>query len=478
MDTLQNNTILLVEDTISLAETYAEFLRQAGYDVVMVDTGQKALTYLNSKRPATVVLDLLLPDMNGLSILTHAQETHPGIPMIVVTVNNSVDVAVEAMQRGAYDFIVKPFSAPRLLTTLANALEHKKLVTEVTELRQVIGRDRFYQFIGQSPAMQAVYRIIEAVAPSKASVFLQGENGTGKELAANAIHNASPRRNKPFITLNCAAIPHELMESTIFGHIKGAFTGAVSDQPGAAKAAHGGTLFLDEICELPLELQTKLLRFIQTGESLPVGSNKPDFVDVRIISATNRNLREEVMQRRFREDLYYRLHVIPIDMPALRDREDDIFILASHFLSRFSAEEGKHFTSLSPEVMSLFRRYDWPGNVRQLENVMRNVVVLNDSDTVTEAMLPKDLQLFIEESLAAAANQNSLDLMLAESEAAEIIQPLWMTEKEAIMKALQHTGQDIGHAASLLEVSPSTLYRKLQNWRYAESLDQKTAINL
>ncbi len=476
IDTVSKKTILLVEDTAPLARIYEEYLQQEHYHVVVAETGQQAIDFINKSMPAAIVLDLLLPDMNGLQILERAQELYPELPVIVVTVNNSIDVAVNAMRKGAYDFIVKPFPSSRLTVTLHNALEHKALMTEVTEWRQVVGQDRFHNFVGQSPAMQAIYRIIDCVAPSKGNIFIQGENGTGKELAAQAIHNASPRRSKPFIAINCAAIPRDLMESILFGHIKGAFTGAVSDQPGAAKLAQGGTLFLDEICDMPLELQTKLLRFVQTGEIMPVGGNKPEFVDVRIIVATNRDPVEEVNSRRFREDLYYRLHVIPIEMPALHDREDDVLLLASHFMARFSVEENKNFTGLSPEVISLFRRYDWPGNVRQLENVIRNVVVLHNGSTITESMLPRDLKRFLEDSKLPAANENAYDLMLVDFKPSEAVKPLWAVEKEAIMRALDLTRQDITQAAAMLEVSPSTLYRKLQMWRNAEENEPKLII--
>ncbi len=459
-------TVLLVEDTAPLALMYEEYLRAPARRIITAPTGREAIAALDARCPDAVVLDLLLPDMNGLEILDHARKLYPHLPVIVATVTNSVDVAVEAMRLGAYDYIVKPFSATRLITTLHRALEHKELKTEVKEWRQMVGRDRCYDFVGQSPAMQAIYRIIDSVAPSKASVFLCGENGTGKEMAAAALHQASPRRNKPFVPINCAAIPPELMESAIFGHKKGAFTGAISDHPGAAKAAHEGTLFLDEICDLPIELQTKLLRFVQTGEIMPVGGSRAELVDIRFIVATNRAPAEEMAQRRFREDLYYRLHVVPIEMPPLRERGDDVLILASHFLARFNAEESKSFSSLSPEVMSVFRRYEWPGNVRQLENTLRSIVVLNDDTTVTMNMLPKELKQFAETNPTSAANQNtSIADLVVIAAGQNAVKPLWQTEKEAIINALDQTGQDIPLAATLLEVSPSTLYRKLQLWK-------------
>jgi two-component system repressor protein LuxO len=462
MNVSKEQTILLVEDALAMSRIYEECLRQEGYMTVAEQTGGKAMTFLDQFCPAAIVLDLILPDTNGMEVLKYAQKLYPDLPVVVVTANNSVHVAVEAMKNGAFDFIVKPFPAARLITTIRNALERKALTEELAEWRQMMGQSRFHDFIGQSPAMQAVYRIIDSVAASKASVFIKGESGTGKELAAMAIHKASPRRAKPFVALNCAAIPHDRMESHLFGHIKGAFVGAIADRPGAARMAHGGTLFLDEICEMPLDLQVKLLRFLQTGEIMAVGSAKTEIVDVRIVAATNRDPMAEVHAGNFREDLYYRLHVIPLDMPPLREREDDVLLLAHHFLSKFSAEEGKSFTSFDMDVMSLLRRYDWPGNVRQLENAIRNIVVLNNGGTVTMPMMPNDLA---EQNLIAAANQNAQELMRMEPTMIEGMKPLWQIEKEAVMKALDFTQQDIMQAATILQVSPSALYRKLQTWK-------------
>ena len=457
-------SILLVEDTPPLAYMYKEFLEREGYIVTLAMDGKAALDALEQSPPSAIVLDLLLPDMNGLEILKHAHASFPEIPVIVVTVTNSINVAVEAMRHGAYDFIVKPFLPPRLTYTLRNALERKNLTGEVEELRLITSQNNFHSFVGQSLAMQAVYRIIDSVAGSRASVFITGESGTGKELAAHAIHEASPRRAKPFTAINCSAIPHELMESMLFGHMKGSFTGAISDQIGAIRATQGGTLFLDEVCEMSTELQAKLLRFAQTGEIMPVGSSKTEIADVRIICATNRNPMQAVKDGTFREDLYYRLHIVPLDMPPLRDREDDILILSSHFLSRYSAEEGKSFTSLSPEVARLFRRYEWPGNVRQLENVIRNIVVLHNRNMVTEDMMPQDLKRFAAKTTSLAANQNCDDVMFVNANGISI-KPLWLCEKEAILNTLEIMGQDVNRAAAALEISTSTLYRKLQLWR-------------
>ncbi|MBI1274096.1 MAG: response regulator [Alphaproteobacteria bacterium] len=462
---LHDNTILLVEDTLSLARTYEEYLKAAGYSPHHVACGNDALDALAQSLPSAVVLDIVLPDISGIKVLKKLHASNPEIPVVIITAHGSVNVAVEAMREGAFDFIVKPFPAARLQVTLKNALSQRALRHEVRELRQALDQEGFYDFIGKSPAMQAVYRIIDSVAASKASVFITGESGTGKELAAQAVHKASPRRAAPFIAMNCAAIPHELLESHIFGHIKGSFTGAVGDQIGAGKAADGGTLFLDEVGEMPLELQVKLLRFIQTGEVQQIGSTKAEKVDVRIVAATNRDPMAEVKAGNFREDLYYRLHVVPVDMPPLRERDDDIIILALYFLAKFAREEGKGFTALTPAAEAMLRRHDWPGNVRELENVMRNVVVLHNGPAVTPAMLPEALQHAPVGADGESANGGTV---VPQALAPVPVKPLWLTEKEAIMNALVTTGQEVPRAAALLEVSPSTLYRKLQAWKSLE----------
>ncbi len=459
--------ILLIEDTAPLARVYIEYMRAESYNVIHVETGQAALAALALAVPDAVVLDLKLPDMDGLDILRHFREQAPDTSVVVITAHGSVNTAVEAMRQGAFDFIVKPFNAARLNVTLRNALERKKLTRIVEVYRKNLDRDRFFDFIGASTEMQAVYRTIESVAASKASVFITGESGTGKELAADAIHRASPRRGRSFIALNCAAIPKDLLESEIFGHVKGAFTGATADRPGAAMNADGGTLFLDELCEMPLNVQVKLLRFIQTGTVQAVGGSKAEKVDVRFVSATNRDPLAEVEAGRFREDLYYRLHVVPLHLPALRDREDDAVLVARHFLRDYSVEEGRTFSGFTPEVEAVFRAYDWPGNVRQLQNVVRNVVVLHDGKLVESGMLPEPLKSRAAEGLAMPAARGPATPLGggAGLPQAVTIRPLWLVEKELIQLALRQCDDDVPKAATLLEISPSTIYRKLQQWK-------------
>lgn len=461
----QKPNILLVEDSLSLGRVYQEYLKELDVDIKHVTDGQSALDVLKGTAVDIVLLDLNLPDMHGLDILAYLHESAPQVSSIVITAHGSIDMAVEAIQLGAYDFLQKPFDAERLRVTVNNVLEKNNLLNLVQTYQDQFERDHFHGFIGASLPMQAVYRIIESAAPSNATVFITGESGTGKEVCAQAIHEEGNRHDKPFIALNCAAIPRDLMESEIFGHVKGAFTGASAERQGAASLANGGTLFLDEIGEMDMELQSKLLRFVQTGSFQKVGSSKTEKVDVRFICATNRDPLEMVNEGRFREDLYYRLHVIPIQLPPLRERGDDVLKVAQHFLKEFSNEEGKSFDDFSPEVVEILEQYRWPGNIRELLNVLRNTVVLNNGNVVDAAMLPAPLNKSLPEvkrkaepRQPAAAEVSTPDTSHAE------IKPLWQVEKDTILQAIEKAGGNVPRAAAMLEVSPSTIYRKLQSW--------------
>lgn len=450
--------VLLIEDSLSLAEIYKEYLRSEPYQVLHVETGGEALALIERDPPHVLLLDLNLPDMNGMSILDHVCAEGLSTSVVIITAHGSVDVAVEAMRRGAFDFLVKPFNAGRLNVTLRNALERQRL-TRIVDALQEGAREGYYGFIGASLAMQAVYRIIDAAAPSKATVFITGESGTGKEICAQAIHSHSPRRDGPFVPLNCAAIPRDLMESEIFGHIKGAFTGATTDRKGAAALADGGTLFLDEICEMDLELQSKLLRFIQTGCYQPVGASRSERVDVRFICATNRDPLAEVDEGRFREDLFYRLHVIPLPLPPLRERDQDVLAIARYFLGEYAREEGKDFKTFAPEVEAMLLDFDWPGNIRQLQNVVRNIVVLNQGQTVTPTMLPlpfNRLQLGQERPVSRSAEPREMG--------GSALRSLAEIERQAIEEAIARCEGNIPKAAALLDISASTIYRKRQAW--------------
>ncbi|HHQ4629106.1 sigma-54-dependent transcriptional regulator [Aeromonas hydrophila] len=458
--------VLLVEDTRSLAVVYEQYLAQDGYEVLRADCGQQGLAQLLSSPPPVVLLDLELPDMSGMDILQQITEQQLPCSVVVITAHGSVDVAVEAMRLGAFDFLTKPFDGKRLCATARNALKHQQLSSLVAQYRENFERSSFAGFIGASMPMQAVYRIIESAAPSKATVFITGESGTGKEVCAEAIHQCSPRREQPFIALNCAAIPHDLMESEIFGHVKGSFTGAQGDRKGAASLADGGTLFLDEICEMDLDLQSKLLRFIQTGTLQRVGSGKLETVDVRFVCATNRDPLLEVKAGRFREDLYYRLHVIPLSLPPLRERGEDILLLARTLLQSYAKEENKRFKDFDAEAARVLLDYPWPGNVRELQNVVRNIVVLNDRELVSPDILPPPLngsRASLLAAIPAAAATGSGAVVVANAP----IRPLWLVEKETIEQAIASCDGNIPKAAALLEISPSTIYRKKQGWEEA-----------
>ncbi|QFU23405.1 sigma-54 dependent transcriptional regulator [Shewanella eurypsychrophilus] len=505
MEISHSFTVLLVEDSMSLGALYTEYLRTEGGKVTHVNHGVDALSELAQWQPDLLVLDIKLPDMSGMDILQKAQSQYPDTTVIMITAHGTIDLAVESMKSGAFDFIIKPFDAKRLSITVRNALKQRQLVNLVSNYEKSLPKENYMGFIGESLAMQTVYKTIDCVASSKASAFIVGESGTGKEVCAHAIHHAGQRRDKPFIALNCASIPKDLIESEIFGHTKGAFTGAIANRDGAATRANGGTLFLDEVCEMDLELQSKFLRFIQTGIFQRVGGTKEEKVDVRFISATNRLPWEEVKAGRFREDLFYRLHVIPIELPALRVRGKDVLLLAQKFLKEYNAEEGKQFKSFSSDVKKVFQDYHWPGNVRQLQNVIRQIVVLNAATVVEMSMLPSQLQgekgpsaklvspinRVPDSNIAAQANRyqspehtsnvnvgnydgfaslvegsqisNQSHKALAGQSGEDII-PLWLSEKHTIEAAIEHCNGNVPKAATMLDISASTIYRKRQGW--------------
>ncbi|MES9905297.1 MAG: sigma-54 dependent transcriptional regulator [Sedimenticola sp.] len=457
--------VLLVEDTSSLALTYQQYLRNEPVELIHVENGTDAKQVIAAKPPELVLLDLKLPDMDGQEILQWIRAEGFPSAVVVMTAHGSLEVAVEVMRDGAEDFLQKPFDAARLQTTVRNVLKHNRLQHLVEEIQETFERDHYHGFIGGSLPMQAVYRIIDAAAPSSATVFITGESGTGKEVCAEAIHKQGPRRDKPFIAINCGAIPHDLMESEIFGHIKGAFTGAANERKGAATLADGGTLFLDEIAEMDMDLQTKLLRFVQTGSFQRVGDSTEMKVDIRFICATNRDPLEMVEVGRFREDLYYRLHVVPLHLPPLRERGDDILAIARHFLLSYAKEESKGFSEFTPDVEVTLNRYTWPGNVRQLQNVIRNITVLHDDSRVTRQHLPPPLDTALSEGeISQLVNHQIVKREITDNRDKKIIRPLAEVERQAIEQAITLCNDNIPKAAALLEVSPSTIYRKKQGW--------------
>ncbi|HIF6193097.1 TPA: sigma-54-dependent transcriptional regulator [Vibrio parahaemolyticus] len=504
--------VLLVEDSTSLAILYKQYVKDEPYDIFHVETGREAIQFIERSKPQLIILDLKLPDMSGEDVLDWINQNDIPTSVIIATAHGSVDLAVNLIQKGAEDFLEKPINADRLKTSVALHLKRAKLEDLVENIQSTFDRHNYHGFIGSSLPMQAVYKTIDAVAPTSASVFIVGESGTGKEVCAEAVHRQSDRRDKPFIAINCGAIPRDLMESEIFGHVKGAFTGATTDRKGAATLAHGGTLFLDELCEMELEMQKKLLRFLQTGTYTPLGGTKEMKVDVRIICATNRDPLTEVEEGRFREDLYYRVHVVPIDMPPLRERGSDIVTLAKHFLTTYAKEDKKKFSNIDTEAQHVIKHYEWPGNVRQLQNIIRNIVVLNNDEKVTVAHLPAQLTqkktqartvtpVHVESS-SPSNNLNGHNAPAIQTQPIEPVQPaqevpaqqtqptvgvetpshslspyfnadgsirpMWQVEREAIQNAIAYCDGNVLNAAVMLELSPSTVYRKKQAWEADE----------
>ena len=461
--------ILIVEDVPSLADSYAAYLTREGLSAHIVHSGAAAVAYLERQPVAVAIVDVHLPDMSGLEILASIRGLGAPTDVIIITAEGSIKLAVEAMRSGAFDFIVKPFSRDRLNVTVRNALEHRRLSNRLAAAVEEIGEGPPGRFIGRSTAMQAVYRIVRSAAPTNATVFITGESGVGKELCAEALHKLSKRRDGPFVPINCAAIPKELMESEIFGHVKGSFTGAAADRKGAALQADGGTLFLDEVAEMDIALQAKLLRFLQEKTVQRLGEDRPRKSDARIVCATNRDPLAEVSAGRFREDLFYRLHVVPLEMPPLRERDGDVLLIGRHVLQEFSREDGKHFKGFSQAAEALLLAYSWPGNVRQLQNTIRSTVVLNDGELVTAEMLPKGI------SAAPASLVTSAEPPPPPSEvapqrpaAASDICPLEEVIKHTIESAIDTCGGSIPKAAAALQVSPSTIYRRIEGWRTVE----------
>lgn len=469
--------ILIVEDSMALGETYRAILQTDGYSISLAARVNEAFAEIDSNCPHVLLVDVNLPDGNGLDIMREVRQRALPIVVVMMTSQGSVQLAIDAMREGAFDFLLKPFSPDRLRVTIRNAIERRAMASEIEEIRESFGRDRFAQFIGSSLAMQATYRIIQAAAPSNATVFVTGESGTGKELCADALHRFSKRAKGPFIALNCAAIPRDMLESELFGHTKGAFTGAVADRKGAVLSAQGGTLFLDEICEMDLALQTKLLRFLQTMTVQRLGEDQVRQADVRIVCATNKDPRAEVAAGRLREDLFYRLHVLPVEMPPLRDRGDDVLLIARAFLERFAAEEGKTCSGFSAEVEAAITRFSWPGNVRQLQNLIRNIVVFSQGAVIELADLPAELRPKTGERLLAPA---TLPMPSALPSAAPggkddgEARPLASLDeaiRHHVEAAIAMCGGSIPRAAAMLKVAPSTIYRRIEAWQAADAIE-------
>ncbi len=441
--------VLVVDDEPEMRSLVQEVLQEHGYSVEVAESGREALKRLSEQGYGVVVTDLRMKEMQGIELLSEIKRSYPDVNVILMTAFGSVETAIEAMKQGAYDYLTKPVKNEELVLVTERAARDAALRREVGRLRrEVLKEYSFHQILGKSKAMRDLFDLIRRVADSPTNVLITGESGTGKELVAKAIHYNSDRRDAPFVPVNCAAIPEALLESELFGHVRGAFTDAKADKRGLFEEAHKGTLFLDEISELPLMLQAKLLRAIQEHEIRRVGATRPVSVDVRIIAATNLNLTEEVKGKRFREDLYYRLNVIEIRLPPLRERKEDIPLLVEAFLRRCAEAGRKPVQGISEPALALLIDYQWPGNVRELENVIERAVTL----TRGEKIVPEDLPTAVQ---GARGERRVID------DAAERTLPLADVEKEYILRILEKTGGNKYQAAHVLGIDRKTLYRKL-----------------
>ena len=448
--------VLVVDDERSMRELLSIMLKQAGHDVTLAEGGAQAIEALTREPFDLVITDLRMRDVDGLAVLRSAKEQSPQTVVLVITAFASTETAVEAMKLGAYDYITKPFKMDEIKLTIANALERKRLHDENQALKRQLRRERgFENFVGRSRQMLDIFDTIRKTADSLSTVLITGESGTGKELVARAVHNESPRRNGPFVSVNCGAVPETLMESELFGHVKGAFTGAVANTIGLFSAANGGTLFLDEVTEIPQSVQVKLLRAIQEREVRRVGDTRDLKVDVRLIAASNRDVVKAVAAGSLREDLFYRLNVIPIHLPPLRERREDIPLLVAHFIKKMSAELGRPTRGVTPDALAILESYRWPGNIRELENVIERALVLGSGDMLDADALPGDLRRPRDvQDIPVEIPDDGLDLEAT----------LDQIEQRYIQMALARTGGVQTRAAELLRVSFRQIRYKLRKY--------------
>jgi two-component system response regulator PilR (NtrC family) len=448
--------VLVVDDEQSMRDLLAIMLRQAGYQVSVADGGETAIESLKTESFDLVVTDLRMRTIDGLSVLKAAKEHAPRTVVLVVTAYASTETAVEAMKLGAYDYVTKPFKLDELKVTVANALERRRLQEENLALKRQLHRERgFENFVGRSSKILEVFETIRKTADSGSTVMITGESGTGKELVAQALHWESSRRSGPFTSVNCGAVPEALMESELFGHVKGAFTGAVANTEGLFAAADGGTLFLDEITEIPHTVQVKLLRAIQERQIRRVGDTRDVTIDVRLIAASNRDLGRAVSDGVLREDLFYRLNVIPLHLPPLRDRREDIPMLVAHFIKKLSHEVGRPVRGVTPEALAVLEQYHWPGNIRELENVVERAIVLGSSELLEPDALPA--------SLRRPRDRHDVPLELP-AEGIDLEAMLDRIEHRYMQLALERVGGVQTRAAELLHVSFRQFRYKLQKF--------------
>jgi two-component system response regulator HydG len=448
-------TILVVDDEPGQRAMLRAVLSAEGYCIAEAEDGAAALAHVEACFYDLVLMDVRMAQLDGMAALKAIKARSPGIPIVLMTAYGTVRDAVEAMKAGAYDYLTKPLDIDELKLTVARGLRHAALEEENARLRALVGQDvEVSAIIGTSAPMQRVFEAIALVAPTEATVLILGESGTGKELVARAIHANSPRRGGPLITVNCAALPETLLESELFGHERGAFTGAAERRIGRFELAHGGTVFLDEIGELTPASQTKLLRVLQSQEFERVGGTKTLKVDVRVLAATNKDLDAAARAGQFREDLLYRLRVFPLTVPPLRERRDDIPLLAEHFLKRYVERHRRQLRGLTPRALDLLVRYDWPGNVRELEHAIERAVILARGEHVTQAELPPDIRAASGDADGLAHQERSLPVGLTLKE----------VERELIRKTLEHTGGNRTRAAEVLGISRATLHNKLKEY--------------
>jgi two-component system NtrC family response regulator len=448
-------TVLIVDDEKNYLVVLEALLGQEGYEIITADKASDALRLVRDADLDLVITDMKMPGMNGMELLEKCKMIKPELPVIMMTAYGTIELAVDAMKKNAYDYITKPFQNEELKLTIKKALKHYRLIKENLFLSEALSdRFRHGNMIGKSKPMLRVYEIIDKVAQSKASVLITGPSGTGKELIAKAIHYSGPRRHRPFISINCGALTETLLESELFGHEKGAFTGAIAMKKGRFELADEGTLFLDEVGEMPPSLQVKLLRVLQEMEFERVGGTKTIRVDVRVLSASNRNLKDDVAEGVFREDLFYRLNVIHIEVPALRERADDIPLLVRHFIGKYRDDGGEGKVELSPEVWKLLYSYSWPGNVRELENVIERAVVLNSGGIIT----PQDLP----EEIVGAETELDVDRFIPPN--VSLPEALENIEEKLIRRALSQCNNVQSHAAMSLGITKSLIQHKMKKY--------------
>jgi DNA-binding NtrC family response regulator len=448
-------SILAVDDDVNMLAMLEKFLKRAGYTVDTTSDSIKAMSLIDEKNYDIVITDIQMPRATGMDLLKRVKELQKDTMVIMITAFGSVDSAVNAMKAGAYDYVSKPFNIDEILALLERATQQRRLQREVELLRQEVERKySFSNIIGKSKAMQDIFALIQQISHARSNVLITGRSGTGKELIAKAIHYNSDRRGSPLVTVNCSAIPESLLESELFGHEKGAFTGAITSRRGLFETANGGTIFLDEIGDMPLGSQSKLLRVVETGEVRPVGSDDVKKVDVRVIAATHRDLRELVKHDQFREDLFYRLNVISIHVPDLKDRTEDVQILVEHFMKKYGEQFGKPNIRITHEASACLIKYSWPGNVRELENVIERSIALSSGEEVDAKDLPEHVfQMKPGDLIDDLATENM---------------PLTEVEKRYIVKVLQRTNWHQSKAAQILGIDRKTLYRKIKEYNLVQ----------